>query len=583
MGGWPVKTSRTHSSQTLTGHESFKAGAVEPKGPSRALRFLRRALVTVAVVMGLAYFVGPRLAAPFVRQQLQQMVSKNLNATLTMDGLSYQFPYGVRARNAALVTTDEQGRPVDLLRVKELELALAELPLGKGPLVIERIIVREPSAHLIVNEHGLVGGRGLVKRDAEAADKKEKPSDYFRLRKFEMRDGAIVFEDRRGGGGPPVVWKNLAVDLNIEPGKGSLYAFEVMAKNAPLATANVRGRVDVDAAVLDVEKFILALRVEQGKPQEQLPPMLQDALRRYEVAGGLSVSGRARVPLREPDSSEYEAALDLPSASARVSEGAGRIDRVTLKLRVVSEDQEVATTEVERPVTLSALPPAGTQASSRPAAYTRPGRQPPMIVKLDLLEVGTSDTLLHVEKGEAVIDPATQQWRVKELLCRLDVGRDRSGLPSRIGQALGKLELTGKVRLTATAVGPLRPAPTKRVMDQVEYQLIAHPRDIAVKPPKWTAPFTNVSGTVRANREALIFENVEAEYFEDRFFVAGARIPLDDVTRELRINEITGSATLTGKVESYPKPFDFAAKQLHPSGTWHAIGYFARKRGLKPG
>ena len=47
-----------------------------------------------------------------------------------------------------------------------------------------------------------------------------------------------------------------------------------------------------------------------------------------------------------------------------------------------------------------------------------------------------------------------------------------------------KLDLSGKLRLTATAAGPLRPAPGTRIMDQVEYQMIACPRELVTAAPR---------------------------------------------------------------------------------------------------
>jgi hypothetical protein len=555
-----VKTSGTQPSETPAREKRFAApGAVTPRRRWRGWRILRQSLLVLLVFVALVVLVGPRIAAPILRQRLQDMVSKSLNAQLTMDGLSYDFPYGLRARNPALVATDERGNRIDLLRVKELELVLAELPWRDGPLVIERIIATEPSAHFVVNERGLVGGTGLVKEEARQRQRehvkgKEKPSDYFRLRRFEIRDGSVVYEDRRPGGpngaAAPVTWRNLTLVLNTEPASGSLYSYELAARNAPLAQVNARGRIDIDTLLLDVDKLVMGVKVERGRPQEQLPPTLRETLARYEVAGGLTITASAHLPLREPQHAIYEAALDLPSGSARVSQGAGRIDRVAVKLRVTSEDQQAATREVERPMGLSADPVAETHAATRPPASTRPVRQPATLVRLDLLEVGTNDTLLHVEKGEAVIDPESRQWRVKDLLCRLDLGRDRSGLPTAIEQALGRFDVSGKMRLTATAVGPLQPMPGTRVMDQVDYQVIAYPRDVTVKPPKWESPLTDVSGIVRANRDAIVFENVEGRYFDDRYFVTAARIPLENITRELRINEISGSAVLSGKIEN---------------------------------
>jgi hypothetical protein len=188
-----------------------------------------------------------------------------------------------------------------------------------------------------------------------------------------------------------------------------------------------------------------------------------------------------------------------------------------------------------------------------------------------------------VEKGEATIDTASDQWRVKNLLCQLELGKDRSGLPTKIEKALAKLELSGKVKMTATAAGPLRPSPGSRMMDQVDFQVVAYPRDWVVRPLHWTTPFTNVSGTVHASRDALSVENVEAQFHGDRFFVTAARIPLAHIEDEMRIDEISGSMQLTGKVEEYGKPFEFIAHRIRPAGTWYALGYLHRKYHQPPG
>jgi hypothetical protein len=116
-------------------------------------------------------------------------------------------------------------------------------------------------------------------------------------------------------------------------------------------------------------------------------------------------------------------------------------------------------------------------------------------------------------------------------------------------QALGKLDLSGKLRLTTTAAGPLRPAPGTRIMDQVDYQVIAYPRELSARPLNWPASFTDVSGTVRANKDVITLENVEAQYHGDKFFLTAARIPLAHIDQEFRMQEMSGSAQLTGTVK----------------------------------
>ncbi|MDB5318813.1 MAG: hypothetical protein JWN40_444 [Phycisphaerales bacterium] len=577
-------------------HAVNRSAAIAMKtGPLGRGRKKYWALGTVALLFLLVYFVAPKIIAPFLRERLQQMVSKHLNAELKMERLSYHFPYGLTAHNAALVAWDAHGQQIDLLRVKELDLHLAQLPWGDGPLVIKRIIIKQPSVHFILTENGLLGTRNLVKpvsaEDQIAAaaagkQKKEKPSDYFRLRRFEIHDGQILFEDHRERSNrPPLIWKNLTVEMDTEPTSGALYSYDLSARNAPLAVANARGKLDVDSGRLDVERFVFGVKVDKDKRQEQLPPSWQEILQRYEVAGSMSLSGSATVPLKDPGASQYKAVLELPSGSARLSDGAGRIDRLALKLRLASEDKQVAATEVSRPVVMSDTSVAATQGTTRAVAAQKSTRskQPPTTVNLDLLEIGTRDTLLHIEKGEATIDPESDQWRVKNLLCQLELGKDRSGLPTRIEQALAKMDLSGKMRLTATAAGPIRPAPGTRFMDQVEYQVVAYPRELVARPMNWPASFTGVSGTVRANRDVITVENAEGEYHGDKFFVTGARIPLEHIDREFRLEEISGSVQLTGTVEDYGRPFEFVARELRPSGTWYALGFFARRNGMPPG
>jgi hypothetical protein len=579
-------------------------------GAAAGLRRRRRRfwiLGLIAMVVGVIYFAAPMIIAPILQRRLQAMVSKHLNAELTMKRLTYHFPYGLNAHDVALTAWDNMGQKIDLLRVKELDLQLAKLPLGDGPLVIKRIIIKEPSAHFILNENGLVGTRGLVKPQAEQDDdevedetlpqapgrppasrkksKKEKPSDYFRLRRFEMHDGQIVFEDHRQRANRPVLtWKNLNIKLDTEPKTGSLYSYELSANNASLATVNARGKVDVDTAMLDIQRFVVGVKVERGKRQEQLPPKWQEILQRYDVAGMMTYSGAATIPLKNPAQSQYHALLDLSSGSAQISSGLGRVDRLAMKVRMVSEEKGAATQELSRPIAASKIAVAATQSVTPNIDPTKVrAKQPPMTVNLDLLEIGTRDTLLHIEKGVATIDTASDQWRVKDLLCQLDLGKDRSGLPTKIEQALGKMDLSGKLRLTATAAGPLRPAPGSRLMDQVDFQVVAYPRDWVIKPPRWATPFTGVTGTLHVNRDTISLENVEARFEQDRFFVTSARIPLQHIEQELQIQEIVGSAQLSGKVQNYGRPFEFIAREIRPSGTLYALGYLNRKRGLPPG
>src|SRR4051812_18455370 len=101
----------------------------------RRRRLLRFVIVAVAALTTL-YVVATFALAPFVRSKLQRTVSDNLHAQLEIGSLSYRFPYGVTVRDASFATDPQHGA-VELVRVARLDLSLAKLPFGKGPIVVK--------------------------------------------------------------------------------------------------------------------------------------------------------------------------------------------------------------------------------------------------------------------------------------------------------------------------------------------------------------------------------------------------------------------------------------------------------------
>src|SRR5205085_1976119 len=138
-------------------------------------------------------------------------------------------------------------------KVGMLDLKLAELPFGKGPLIIENVTIRRPEVHVVIAD-GVLVGRGHIVRPqappvaipaaapatatttaptappkaappptpppATASTKPDSPatpdvavppqtklSEMFRLRHFGMYDGTIIIENRDRSGAAPMVWK----------------------------------------------------------------------------------------------------------------------------------------------------------------------------------------------------------------------------------------------------------------------------------------------------------------------------------------------------------------------------------------
>lgn len=572
--------------------EAGKAKTVAPQPAGRRSK-LRRFIWGMLITLALLYVIGPRLAAPFVRARLQKMVSQKLNAELTMADLAYRFPYGVVAKDAALVTKDADGKPIDLLRVKELRLSLVALPFGDGPLLIEKIAIKDPTANLIMNEDGVfVGFKGLVKDETEELKEqteqqkkpgKEKPSDYFRLRRLEMTGGQITYLDRRSPAQRDVVWKDLGVELNISPTSGAVYGFDIMARQMPLSVTNVRGKLNIDEARLEVEKYVIAVKTEGGREYPVLPPGIAQFLQQNNIEGSMSLSGQALIPLKEPWRATHESVLDLPLGRGRFSTLDGVLDRVSVKLRISSEIPPAQREEMEKFTAANAIASTARSSSTSPAPNADPSRMIPAFVSLEKLEISSGTGQIRFEKGSGIVDPASGRWRLKDIVGRVELGKDHKLLPGLLRRYADRYDLSGKLNFSATAAGPLTRSSDRRLLDEITYDVAAYPRDVTFTPKNWPLQLDRISGTVRANAHVISFENVEAHYGADKVFVLVARLPMGGLDEELRLEEIAGTVVAAGKDQPYPKFLKFVGEQLHPMGSLAVAGHLQRPRDLPPG
>jgi len=526
----------------------------------------------LAIFLLLTWFFGPRIAAPFIQRKLQAMVAEHLHAQLTVDSFRYDFPMGVRATNAKLITTGPDGKPLELMAIENLELALAEIPWGSGPLVIEKIIAKKPSFNLIREIGGLredgqprdgagLVGTHLVKKQTEEKEKnpnKSKPSDYFRLRYLAIEDGAVIYQTKTKDAAPdappasPVVWKGIKVEIKSAPTSGAEYSWEMMATNGQFASANMRGKVDVDAATLDVEKFILAVKVDPSRVAEGLPPSLQEVFKRVPVQGGVTLSGQAHVPLKDMDASVYEASIDVGGVIPELPEYGGRVDRAVAKIKISN---------------------AGPDSDGGQRAA----------VNIGLIDLTTGDTSVRIEKGEAIVDWHKLRWNVKDLLLKVEAGQEHKALPGPLAKLMEKYEAAGRAQITLAGSGPIKASDDRPYLEQIDFDGLAYVRNASFKPSKFGRAFTKVSGTLKLNQKALAIENAQGQYGEDEYFLNSARIPLEGIAQEIQIREVTGSAQMSGRTLDYPYPFSKVIEETHPSGTWYASGNLTRKTHHAPG
>src|SRR5687768_11566017 len=149
----------------------------KPQPRRRRRRCLKWTLLFLAFIPAVLYLLVPLVGAPVLRSKLQAMVDSKLNARLEVGRVIYVFPYGLRVIDARLVTTAADDERLTLLDIPKLEIALAKLPFGSGPLLIRELVLHEPAIQLINTDSGLVGRKGLVKGEEHRTDESPERDD----------------------------------------------------------------------------------------------------------------------------------------------------------------------------------------------------------------------------------------------------------------------------------------------------------------------------------------------------------------------------------------------------------------------
>jgi hypothetical protein len=324
----------------------------------------------LALLLLAVYVLGPRAITPIIRGKLDKMVRSQLNARLEMGSVSYDFPYGVRVRDAVLVADDPDGGVVKLLDIPRLDISLAKLPFGDGPLVVERLILEDPAIHLVKVASGLVGGK-LVR--IEKQDRQVRLSEMFQLRLVSIDEGRIIYEDRTRPDSVPVVWRNIDVTVTTSPVASPVYTFDFTAISRAVARMTAAGTFDIDELHLNVEKLATEFIASADRAETAAPAELQRLLDEHGVAGRVSLQATAQVPLRNLRAATFDARLTLRDATAGRSQP-GRVDELRADIHISTSPltavQELKSTAIllRQGIDLPAARPATEPGTGAPAA-----------------------------------------------------------------------------------------------------------------------------------------------------------------------------------------------------------------------
>lgn len=387
--------------------------------PSKA-KTRKRLKWIAGILLGLAlltYFGGPWAAALLVRTRLQQMIASKLNANLTLGRLSYRFPYGVHVEDATLTMSGPDGQGVELLRIPQLDIALARHPFHSGPLVISRLKLKEPAIHIIKSPSGISGSTGLIASEASASSDRPfvsaKLSDMFELRQFAIQGGQLVYEDRTRPGTVPLVWRNINADIATNPVANPVYTFDMKADNGPLADLQMAGNVNIDRFDAAIEKLKMTLKVDANDKESPAPASLQQILSEHKISGVLAIAGSARFSAQDVESAEFDLTVSVPNATGRIPalgdevEISGEIDHLAATIRATSR---ASTPQQELLATAMKL-------------RVGQGVSPHLIfVSVENIEAATGSNIVFLKQAQAAIDSRSRQWELQEAKGRILFG-----------------------------------------------------------------------------------------------------------------------------------------------------------------
>lgn len=255
------------------------------------------------------YFGSSEELEKWIGRQIVGIVNTFLVPQLSFTDLKYSAPASVDMTGVALTAPDG----TKVLELEGFDIALAEAPSLGRPVVIERVVIDRGTVNLIRDETsgGLRGLSPIAKtadvnapiQPGDTAEKSEpfRLSDVLRLRLIDLRDVGLRYDP--GGGKPPMKIDGISTQLKIDPGgaggEAGWYNLDFKIARGQIFQLGVRGRLNLDTRLAEVEECRLAVRVGP-ESISSLPSELQEILKRYEAGGELDLRVSGRVPLSDP-------------------------------------------------------------------------------------------------------------------------------------------------------------------------------------------------------------------------------------------------------------------------------------------
>jgi len=254
-------------------------------------------LIAGGIAAYLFHQAGQKGTTPLERwigNQLKTIAGGYLKPQLEFDDLDYQYPATVTVSRLRLTAIDPAtDKPLDIIATRRATIELAERPRQGEPIVIEQIILEDPKLRFVAiaaDNSDFVGFSDMLVETAP--DPQPKPdvepvklSEVFQIRLIELRNGAVVYDDRDPDVGRMLL-DEINAKLNVTEDQDGWYALKTNIVRDKLFDLGINGRLNIDTLAMDVSPLTLDMTLARAKDR-YLPPSIQKQLQRYDLTGQL--------------------------------------------------------------------------------------------------------------------------------------------------------------------------------------------------------------------------------------------------------------------------------------------------------
>lgn len=269
-------------------------------------------LVLVLVAIGAAVLVnvgqkGESRVEAWVGQELKRLVNARDRFVLDFESIDYQAPNRVVMSHMKLSLAGSEGQVGPLVSIGEGTIELAKLPRWGEPIELKSLILVDPTIRI----ESFIAASRRERKGKRGSDEKRSFSSILTLRRVEIQNGSISYDD---GKGSPLSWNQLNALLSLETTDKQWHVVNVAIDQSPLMKADVVAELNIDSMIARNISVKAMLDLKDPAAVQFFTPPLQRMLSKFEVRGRAEVSVTGGFNLKQRDQTSFDATLTMANA-----------------------------------------------------------------------------------------------------------------------------------------------------------------------------------------------------------------------------------------------------------------------------